>query len=107
MRLRIGTAQQDMAAAERTPGAHHDREAVALGKEIGKAKPHPAAGDECRNHHDDRVGDRKRGIAAHVAASRDIALGKGAAACQRIAKPDPDRRSRVQVFIRVTGCEQA
>ena len=65
-----------MAAAERTPGAHHDREAVALGEEIGKAKPHPAAGDECRNHHDDRVGDRERRIAAHVTASGDIALAE-------------------------------
>ena len=77
MRSRIDTAQQDVAAAQRAPGTYHHREAVALGKEIGKAKPHPAAGDECRNHHYDRVGDRKPGIAAHVAASRDIALAKG------------------------------
>ena len=39
MRCRIAAAQQDMAAAERTAGADHDRKAMTLWEEISQTKP--------------------------------------------------------------------
>src|SRR5271156_4171790 len=42
MRRRIVAAQQDAAAAKRTAGADHNREAMTLGEKIGEAPPDPA-----------------------------------------------------------------
>src|SRR5580704_4120014 len=99
MRRRIAAAQQDMAAAERTAGADYDRKAMTLWEEISQTKPDPTTGNQRWNHHDDRVGNRKRRVAAHIAASRNIAFGERTAVRYRVPQSDAQRRPWVEIFV--------
>ena len=76
MRQRVGTAQQDMAAATRSAGADYDGEAVAFREQVAETEPDASSHHQRRDHHHDRIRDGERGIAAHVPAGGDIALGE-------------------------------
>src|SRR5215472_2536894 len=99
MSRRICRAQQDPAAAVGTARADHNCKAMTLREQIAEAKSYPAAGNQRRHHDDDRVRDRERWVAAHIAAGRNIAFGERAATRYRIPQSDPERRPRVEVFI--------